>query len=406
MKTLLIFPPCSPFWEDSLTMPLGVCSLKAWLTKHGFESEILDLNVKLYLESEKKYLWDANYQNLWIGEDSFNNNILKNINLSKWIDKIVNSDADILGFSVSYQSVQISLYLVKQIKLRTGKKIIFGGPECHKYNVESFISKGVDVVVEGEGEQSLLELMQNFRLCPGVYMPQNDKIVYGGNRDLIDINTLAFPDFDDIIDDYKKLSHPLWLTVSFIRGCPNRCAFCEESVMWKKSRQRSPEIIVEELLYLKERYHPEGFHKGDSVLADSAITTNRICDLLIEKQVGLLWYSQARPEKWMSLDLLKKLKKAGCMSLSYGVETGSQKMLDKMRKNLQIENIKIVIKNSLKAEMMTHVNIMVDSPQETWIDFLKTVFFVLKYLRKPINYTVTEAGIPFRSDWFNNPLKY
>lgn len=406
MKILLIYPPCTPPVEGTFTMPLGVCALKAWLTKYGFESEVLDLNIKLYIASEEKYLWDDDHLPWWNNDKSFNETVLKNIVLQEWIDKIVNSDAEFIGFSVSYQSVLISLYLVKKIKQRTDKKIIFGGPECHQSNVERFFNNGVDAVVVGEGEQSLLELLQNFKVFPGVYLNENGKIVYGGDRDLMDINKLPIPDFDDIIEDYRKLSQDIWLSVSLLRGCINRCAYCDECVMWKKARQRSSVDFVNELMVLKKKYNISGFCKVDSTLAVSAATINEVCDLLIENKLDLLWYSQARPEKWMNIDLLKKLRKAGCICMGYGVETGSQKMLDRMRKNLDIEAIKDVLKNSVEAEIRIIVNIMVDSPQETWMDYLRTVVFVIKWLKKPIDFNVNTAGIPFRSDWHNNPSKY
>lgn len=407
MKTLLIYPPCSFLVGDKFIAPLGICALKSFLINNGYKATVWDLNIKTYLDCEHKELWLDNKDRLqWEEEKSFYNKVLPKLNLNRYIDDILSRDDDIIGFSISYFSIFVSLYMAEKIKEHSQKKIIFGGAGCYEKDVERYLSLGIDAIIMGEGEETLLELVRDFKLCKGVYMLQNNQVVYGGARKLLDIDSLPYPDFDDIIDDYRKFSSELRLSSSFLRGCTNRCAFCDESPYWQRVRQRSPENIIKELSFLKSRYNITGFDKGDSTLVDSPVTLNKICDLIINSKLNLKWYSQVRPEKWLTYDLLQKMQKSGFIACCYGVESGSQKVIDGMNKKLNIKEIERVIRDTKKAGISVGITLMVDSPKESLFDFFKTVLFLLKIKKHVNTVTVSVAFTPYRSDWYKNPDKY
>ncbi len=387
-------------------MPLGVCALKSFLVVNGREASVMDLNMKMFLKNDHKELWQEKNLNLWINKTDFYKKILPVLDMEEMLDLILSRDDDIVGFSINHASVNTSLILTREIKKHSQKKVIFGGAGCYEAYLEEYLKSGVDAIVKGEGELTLLELTEDFRLCKGVYMLQNDTAVFGGNRELIDINTLPFPDFDDIIEDYKKHNPYAWVTSSFLRGCTNRCAFCDESPYWQRIRQRSPRNIVDELLFLKSKYQTGGFTKGDSTLVDAAETMFQICDLIKENNLKIEWSSQARPEKWLTLELLQKMYHAGCNALSFGVESGSQRILDKMNKKLNVGVIEQVIKDAKNAGIAVTVNLMVDSPGERVTDFFKTIMLIIKTRGYVHTINVSTAGIPYRSDWYRNPSKY
>lgn len=406
MKTLIIYPPCASIMGNSFVMPLGVCYLKTFLIQNGQAATVLDLNIKMYLDSDHKEIWDEEIRWKWESTDTFHNTVLPDLDIDKWLNYILSQDADIVGFSISYSSLYISLLFAEQIKKNSNKKVVFGGAGCYEDKIEEYLRAGIDAVIVGEGEQTLLEFVKDFKLCKGVYMLQNDKVVYGGTRPLLDIDSLPIPNFVDIIDDYRKMTPNPWISSSFLRGCTNRCAFCDESPFWQRIRQRSPENIVGELAFQQSRYNAAGFNKGDSILADSPETLNKICDLMIQSNLNLQWYSQARPVKWLSFELLQKLYQAGLRGVCFGVESGSQKVLDRMNKKLDIKEIERVIQDTKKAGIMPAMTLMVDSPKENLIDFVRTILFVLKIRKHLSTFNVSVAGIPKRSDWYNNPSKY
>lgn len=406
MQTLIINPPSGSTICKSFTMPLGVCSLKAYLKQNSQIASVVDLNIKTFLNSEKKYLWEDSSLKYWLYKDLFYHKVLPAININKSVDQILQYKADIIGFSVNAASIHSSMILVSAIKKQSDAKIIFGGALCHHDNAEMFLRNGVDAVVIGEGEETLLDLVSDFKLCKATYMIENNKLVYGGTRALIDVNTLPYPDFEDIIDDYRNFSSGVWLSTSFVRGCNNRCAFCEESPFWQKARQKSPQKIIEELSHLTKTYNTKFFHKGDSILATSGKIMNEICELIIKRNLELQWFSQARLEKWLTKDLLLKMKQAGCSDLSFGAESGSQKVLDWMNKNANVTESIRIIKDAHNAGINVNITLMVGAPKENLIDFFKTIRFILK-TRKYLSYfMISTAMLLPRSDWNLNPEKY
>lgn len=406
MKTLLINPPSGSTIIKSFTMPLGICTLKAYLNEKGENASVIDLNIISFINSEEKYLWEDSSLKYWLSKDLFNTTVLPIIKINRLVEQILNAKANIIGFSVNAASIHITTILVNEIKKQSDAKIIFGGALCHKNNAEMFLKNGVDAVVIGEGEETLLELVNDFKLCPGVYMIEKNKVVYGGKRELLDVNTLPYPDFDDIIKDYRKISQEVWLSTSFARGCNNKCAFCEESPFWGNVRQKSPKKIVDELSFLSNKYNTKYYHKVDSMLSISGRTMEDICTLIIEQKLELYWFSQARLEKWLTKDLLVKMKLAGCADLSFGAESGSQKVLNWMNKNTNVKESIRIIKDTHDAGINVNMIIMVGAPKENLLDFIKTIRFILK-TRKYLSYfMISTASLLPRSDWNLNPEKY
>ncbi len=406
-SVLLINPPSGSTICKSFTIPLGICALKAYLNKYAKNNvSVLDLNIKSFLQSEHKSWWEDKNLKYWLYDDLFYKKILPELDINGLLNQILTKKPDIIGFSVNAASVHSALFLIREIKKQTKVKVVAGGALCHENNAEMFLKSGVDAAVVGEGEETFLELASDFKLHKGVYMLDKGKLVYGGRRGLVDIETLPYPDFDDIIDDYRKIGSKVWLSTSFVRGCPNRCAFCEESPFWKKVRQRSPENIVKELIFLKNRYKSNYFYKSDSILAANAETLEKICDYIIDNNLKIYWFSQARLDKWLTKDLLVKMKRAGCTDLSFGAESGSQKVLDFMHKNTRVNEMERIIKEAKQAGINVNITLMVGAPKETFIDFLKTIRFVLKTRAYLSYFMVSTAMLLPRSDWTKNPEKY
>jgi len=406
MKTVLINPPSGSTICKSFTMPLGICSLKAYLLDKGQSASVIDLNIKSFLSTEKKFLWEDEYLKHWLYEDLFHTTILPILQIQNQVEQILQTGANIVGFSVNAAAIHSSMILVHEIKKQSDVKIVFGGALCHHDNAEMFLRNGVDAIVIGEGEDTLLDLVNNFSLCRGVYILENNQAVFGGKRELLDVNSLPYPDFDDIIEDYRKFSPKVWLSISFVRGCNNICAFCEESPFWVKARQKKPQIIADEIHFLSKKYNTKYFQKGDSILAVSGKVMHEICDLILQQKIDLQWFSQARLESWLTKDLLVKMKQAGCSDLSFGAESGSQKVLDLMHKNTNVAESMRIIKDAHNTGIRVNATFMVGAPNENIFDFFKTIWFIYK-TRKYLSYFVISTAMLLpRSDWNLKPEKY
>jgi len=425
MKTLLIYPPCSPLLQGpkaqaKTNMPLGLPYLAAFLKKEGHEVSILDLNIKIYLDAkeEDRGLWHEKNGNFWSERNIFSNELLPKLEpiIVKWVDAILKSNSKVVGFYVAGTSQWMALLLAKKLREKNNDiAIIFGGPGCYREKAEQFLRIGpVDAVVMGEGEVTLLELLNSYKktgrieLCPGVFLMKSGEVIYGGEREFIkDLDGLPYPDFSDMIDDYKTIfGEGVWLSISWLRGCTHRCAFCYESRVWGPPRPRSPESICREFFFQKQKYNIAMFNKGDSTLTFSEEMLSKTCDLLINKEINVIWGSQARPEKYLTPELMCKLYKAGCRWLSYGIESGSQAVVDRMKKGFLVKTAEGVMSSTQRAGIKLCVNIMVGSPGETLIDFIKTIQFVLKNIKSIDVLSLSSAAITPMSDWYLNPKEY
>lgn len=422
MKTLLIYPPCFSFLESksSTNIPLGLPYLSAYLKKQGREVSILDLNMKMYLDSDKsnRILWHEKNHNSWVVKESFLRKVLPRLQSiqDKWADNILKSGPKIVGFYISSTTRWMALSIAKKLKQKDNNVlIIFGGPDCYKERAEEFLGTAyVDAVVIGEGEVTLSEIIACYEKagrissCPGAFFRINGKIIYGGQRELInDLDILPYPDFSDLINDYKAIfGEKLWLSISWLRGCPHRCVFCYETRFWGRCRGRLPQSVVNEFIYQENKYGIRKFHKADSTLAVSQEQLEQICDLLIEAKLDVKWYSQARAEGYLTLSLLQKMRKSGCKALSYGVESGSQSVIDRMNKGLDLKTEQEVIINTDKAGIGASITIMAGALGETIIDFIKSIWFILKNAKSIDNLSVSAAGLFPMSDWYLRPEKY
>lgn len=384
MKAVLI--QC-PSW-GIYTPPLGIASLSAYLRSKGCKVMALDLNIDMYLRCEKQHevYWDESMNEFWRSETLVEKFISDYEGLVRYyLGEICNYGAKVIGFSIYDTSMFFSLILAKRIKARCPDKlIVFGGPHCSRYMARDFImSRGVvDIIAEGEGEETLYEIVEvvakegKVDFCKGTVVKKGDELINCQDRPLIEnLDTLPFPDFSDFpTEGYIRKDV---LPVSSCRGCVNRCVFCNEWPYWHKYRFKTGYRIFQEVKYLMSQY-PKitniEFH--DSVLNGNLEQLGIFCDLVISENLPIRWNGQAIIHPRMGYDLLSKMKKSGCGCLDYGLESGSQAVIAKMKKRFNISDAERVVKQTAEAGIDVVLNFMFGFPGETEDDFKETLNFV------------------------------
>ncbi|MBL7147676.1 MAG: cobalamin-dependent protein [Nanoarchaeota archaeon] len=240
----------------------------------------------------------------------------------------------------------------------------------------------IDFIVLGEGELNFYGLVKNlkrknFQLPKGVLFYNQKKFYYSGQRNLIkNLNEIPFPDFEDFhISEYKYEKLP----IIFSRGCIGRCVFCHERNFWACYRSRSAENIYKEIKRNLMQHNIDQFANNDSLINGNLVELEKLCDLIIKNKLNITWGGMARLDSKMDKNLLKKLSKAGCNTISYGLESGSQKILDLMKKDITIKSASRILRYTYSAKIQyITVNIMVGFPKESFIDFTKTLWFIFK----------------------------
>lgn len=370
--------------------PLALAMLAAYLRNNGREVYVFDLNNKLFHQTREKdkELWHLSNEDFW--EDK--TKVLKIASdykelIDDFINEILKTDANIIGFSVFNSSKEFSLLIANKIKNKAKDKIIiFGGPHCfpHMQGYEIIREDAVDIMVIGEGEVTLNELVAQIDIlgrldfCEGIWLKNDKKVVECGRRvSLIDLNKLPFADFSDFT--LSLYAQPNRLPIYLSRGCPNRCVYCNENILWRGYRPRSGDRAFEEIKYQINRYSQVShFDFADQLVNGNPQELSRLADLIIKEGLKITWAGQAIIRSYMTPELLNKLKRSGCVCLAYGFESGSQKVLNLMKKGFTVEDARQVIRNTHDAGIDAVVNFMFGFPGETEDDFMQTIEFITK----------------------------
>lgn len=281
-------------------------------------------------------------------------------------------EADIIGitaFSTQYNAVR---YLSEYIKSKRDVPIVVGGPLAIYQPELTLKTTRADVCVIGEGEVTAVELLKNYDQLEKVkgIAYKKDGVIYKNQPqdNLIDLDQLLMPDFSlfDITkylrqDNAYARKKATGRAITFItsRGCPYSCNFCSKSS--RVYRSMSPQKIYEMLKFLKSEFAIEEISFGDELFLSSKKKFNELAPLL--KSLDIPWGSQARVNI-MDKEFLAMVKNAGCIGIGYGIESGSQKILDNMNKKITVEQIENAMKHTMKLKIPVKVQLIFGYPGE------------------------------------------
>lgn len=349
---ILINPPLDTKYPQP---PLGLASLAAVLERNGNNVEILDANA-LQLP-EKDVVKKAG------GED-------------------------VIGITAMTPTINSAIRIARGIKQNNpDSAIILGGP--HATILPEDILNNVpeiDIIVRGEGEETIVELctaLENNNsienICGISY--RNDSTIENtpSRAPIMDLDSLPFLAYHLLPLGMYKLHPPHGREYPFMamltsRGCPFKCIFCSKSVFGSTFRGQSPERIVDEIVYLKERFGIKEIAFYDDVLT---LKQKRVMQLVKEfegRNLDIPWTCEARVNL-VTEELLSAMKKAGCYMIAYGIESGNQMILNNLRKNITIEQIRSAIAATHKAGIQSVGYFMFGSPGETPETIRQTIDF-------------------------------
>jgi radical SAM superfamily enzyme YgiQ (UPF0313 family) len=248
-----------------------------------------------------------------------------------------------------------------------------------------------DFVVLGEGEATMVDLVAHLEDKIAVddvdgiaYFDDNDRFHQNKERALIhDLDALPYPAWDLFpMDHYALLrlpniaEHERCMVMYSGRGCLFHCNFCYR--MEKGFRPRSTDSVIAEMKMLKEQYSIDYIGFFDELLMSSVERTTEFCDKLIASKLNMKWDCNGRLN-FAKPELLKLMKKAGCVFINYGIESLDEAALKRMNKNLTVEQIITGIENTLAAGISPGYNVIFGNLGETRESLRLDVEFLLKY---------------------------
>ncbi|MBN1157004.1 radical SAM protein [Candidatus Woesearchaeota archaeon] len=363
-----------PRFEKDTNPPQGISYIAAVLRNAGHHVEILDPTFKGFGYAKKG---------------------------------LIEKDYDVLGISTYTKNHEAGLLMAKIAKEHHPSCIVvFGGVHPTILSEETIKDDLVDIVVIGEGEETLLELAERLEKkkelkgVKGILYKKNKKVFRNPPRPLIEnLDALPFPARDLLpMHEYlnAKLGRAAWAVrqpaTSMVssRGCPFRCTYCSSHLIFgRRVRFRSPQNIIDEIKFLKKEYGLKGLTFVDDTFTLNKKLVTEFCGLLLKEKIKVDWVCNGRVDT-VSKEMLRLMKKAGCKVIAFGVESGNQRILDDiLHKDITLERVERAFRWCREVGIKTDAYFMLGIPGETLADMKQSIRFAKKIKADVANFAVT-----------------
>jgi len=304
-----------------------------------------------------------------------------NIDSTEDLFKLISSEKPkFLAISLMSYKYQISYNLLKTIKTHFPDLIIIAGGPHLTTNLSTVLEEcqAIDIGVVGEGEITIQEIIQGKPLeqIQGVIFRKRSQIIFTGTREYIqNLDFIPFP----LYDKFKLKCYGNAMVLNSSRGCPYHCIFCGgPKILGNKWRKRSASSMFEELNY----WYLKGYRKFLYSDSNFGLDKNRVikfCELLAEKTNNIRINADGLRADHFNKELLEKMWNAGFRSLTFGVESGSEKVLNRIKKGESLGKIDDSIKIATEIGFETTLFFIIGSPSEGIEDIEKSFSLAKKY---------------------------
>ncbi len=374
MRKVLLIKLSRPTVRQAFGQPLGIMYLASYLRKFLPELEIQLVDM-----------------------------LPEGLSMNDLVKKVGEFKPDLLGISAMSLESSVLHELAGAVKKSFPQMpIVAGGPYINTATHKAFSDQNLDFAVKGEGEQTLLELVNYLFLGKGkleeilgLGFRQNGEGRINPNRPYLeDLDSLPFPAWDLIkVERYFNLwrfggiyAHKEYMQVMTSRGCPFHCTYCHR-IFGVGFRPRSPEKVVEELEILQNKFGIKEIFFVDDCFNFNLKRAKRICDLIIERGLKFsISFPNGLRGDVMDEELLDKLKAVGTYRITYAIETASPRIQKFIKKNLNLEKVKKVIELTERKGILVDGFFMLGFPGEKRSEILDTINFALRSRLHSVNF--------------------
>ncbi len=368
-EVVLIFPKFSN-WNykrdlpTSDTIPMGLLSIGSVLEKAGFSVRIIDGNLSPdYLQAVKTEVRDTGVL--------------------------------FIGISVMTAQVPEAMAIAAFCRLeRPELPIVWGGIHPTLFPEQTNQDKNVDLVIFGEGEGPVLELARrlkekkDFKDIPGLAWKQDEKIKVNDPGQPTDLDALPLPDYGLLAAErYARLEIKgqvkRSLAVHSGIGCPHRCSFCINTLLFKrKRRSKSAARILAEIQYLIKQYQVNHISFRDENFFSSRAEVEKFLAGVKESGLKFTWDTTVRADyfqpSYLSEEMLERLREAGCIRLGIGVESASARILEILRKDITLQEVEASAVLCRRHGIHPYYSFMIALPGEQKKEMLETINFIVR----------------------------
>ncbi|MBF0429035.1 MAG: B12-binding domain-containing radical SAM protein, partial [Magnetococcales bacterium] len=313
------------------------------------------------------------------------------------LDAVVGPETLLAGVGVmtGYQ-IDGAIRFSRAVKaLRQDLPVVWGGLHPSMLPEQTIRHPAADVVLIGEGEARIVavakHLQQGLPLngIEGLYLRQEDEIIATPPvSSFLDLNTLPLPDFNFVDADYYARQRRSFmahgsrcLDLNPDRGCPHKCSFCY-NLEFNRRRWRAmdPERVVDQVAQLMARHQLDAINFTSDEFFINKKRVRKICEELLKRQIQVCWHSDIRVDTFLQYedDLLTLLMQAGCKELTFGIESGSDRMLKLIDKGITVAQVRKAHARLMAFGFRVNYHFMLGFPEETLNDMQQTIQLILE----------------------------
>lgn len=367
--------------------PLGLLSISAWLDREGLDHHVIDATF---------------------------------LDAAGFVERVRALRPRMVAFYVTLMTRRSVLRLIAALgegaAQGEGPVIVLGGPDV-RHNAADYLDHGAHLLVVGEGEQTMAAVAQlsaadcrnpaRLASVQGlIHAGADGQPVFTGDRRFVpELDDLPEParhriDLTPYLQAWRSAHGQTSLNVSTQRGCPYKCSWCSRAVYGTSYRRRSPEQVVAELARLMARYAPDQFWFVDDVFTINHNWLEGFARALDAAGLHIRYECITRADR-MNARVVELLARTGCVRVWIGAESGSQRILDAMQRQVKVEQVTAMIRAASQAGIQTGTFLMLGYPGETEADIVATE----RYLRdaRPDLFTVTLA-YPIKGTVFHDQV--
>lgn len=368
-----------PQWSHFLP-PFNLARLSSVLLQEGYYTRCLDLNIKAWnlIRPEVKKLeydpWDGTKAYKWKGHIYF-----KELHpyfeelFQAAVETIVKANPKVIGFTAYWTNYEPTVWIKNRLKERLPDTLfIVGGPSSQS-DVDR-LSKEFDIVVVGEAEKIIVDILD--KVEKKEYSQEEFPLILTQPyKERLDLNIYPIPNYSDF--DTNEYEIPNGTISEFSRGCVAKCTFCEETHFWNY-RQKGYLSLVNELEHLNKNYGFEGVWFVDSLVNGNLKELYEFAKEVIKRGIKIQWFGYARHDKRMDLEYLQTLKNSGCIAFQYGSESGSNRVLEDMKKRVTKEEMEQNFIDGAKVGIQAVTGWVIGFPTETINDFVDSMTLIYR----------------------------
>lgn len=409
-----------PAWD--VQMPFHALAVVASILRQAGASVLVyESNIDFYhqLNADERLNWTEDMNHLWFSERLPKQLWKKYRNwLTNYLDGVLLHEPKMVAFSINMATRHFTIFAAQYIRSKRPElPILFGGVDCFSgEKSKEFLQPSkyhyCNIIYQGEAEISFPKYVQQFLQTgawktdlPGFAFYDGDTLVDTGPVELPTLKekmpTGAFDLFD--LSRYTEFGS---LPFYFTRGCPYKCEFCSETVNYRSFRCRKAEDAFREVQQLVELMQAHGrpltLRFSDSIFNANVKEFERFIDLILEHHVQVKMSAQGHIHPLLTTAFLRKMAKAGFVSVFWGIESGSQRVVDLMKKAYKVHDARRILNDCSRLGIHCNIPILVGFPGELPEDIIDTVEFMFEYQDKPGMYFHLPVHIIVRR---NTPLK-